>query len=301
MTYNRTQKSLSELQAIIKEKVTGKIVACHTEEGHFYNFVGTDITVASVTTINGWIAMHHLAYWAAGCAIDFLEKADRISKLKGPERESIILGAKKAHTDIRDDAGNVGTQAHNAIEKYLKEWIATGIRPNDIRLFFPYDQGDTPFGFYLKDLDVTITMTDPRAIASARAAESVMIKENIIPVATEILVGHPKFSAGTLDFLCLWRGKLAIWDWKTSNQINKNGYPLQVGAYKGFFEYMTRLKIHGLVIMKLSKDSASFEAYEIPNLNLAYSSFKLFCKFYMQWLRLDDDLKINKIKTVIKI
>ena len=301
MTYNRKENTVEYYKQVIADKVIGKIEARHTDTAHFYNFVGTDLVVPSVTTINGWIAKHHLAYWAAGCAIDFLEKGDRIEKLKGPERENIILGAKKAHTDIRDDAGHVGTQGHNAIEAYIKAWLDTGVRPSDIRLFFPHDKGETIFGYYIKEIDVTLTVSDPRAIASARAAEAVMIKEDITPVAAEILVGHPSFSAGTLDFLCMWKGKLVIWDWKTSNAVDKNGYPLQVGAYKGFFEYMTRLKVHGLVIMKLSKDTASFEPYEVPNLKLAYDSFKLLRKFYMQWLRLADDLKIKQIKKIITI
>lgn len=292
---------IKEIQAIIAEKITGKIVPRHTDKGHFYNFVGTDITLPSVTTINGWIAKHHLAYWAAGCAIDFLEKGDRMERLKGPEREAIILGAKKAHTDIRDDAGSVGTQAHNAIEAYILKWIETGVRPNDIRTFFPNHDGKGDEGYYLDGINITVTSTDPRAIAAARAAEKLMIKEEITPVATEMLVGHPELSAGTLDFLCIHKGKLVIWDWKTSNQVDKIGYPLQVGAYRGFFEYMTGLKIEGLIIMKLAKESASFEQYEVPNLDLAYDSFKLLCQFYTQWLKIDDELKIKQIKKTVTI
>ncbi len=304
MTYNRRlpQDKLERIKSIINEKVTGKIIPKHDESGHHYQFEGTGLILDSVTTINGWIAKHHLAYWAAGCAIDWLEKENRIDELKGPNRENIILGAKKAHTDIRDDAGSVGTQAHNCIESYLKEWIRTGERPKDIRLFFSHDLGETVFGYYIPELNVTITKTDSRAIAAARSAEAVMVREEIIPVAAEILVGHPNYSAGTLDFLCLYKGKLALWDWKTSNSIDEYGYPLQVSAYKKFFEYMTRLKIDGgIKIMKISKDNNSFEEYDVPQIDEAYKAFKLFATFYNIWIKKPKDERIIRVKNRLTI
>jgi hypothetical protein len=303
MTYNRKLQSnkFEQIQKIIAEKVTGKIVPQHDEHGHHYKFVETGTVVDSVTTINGWIAKHHLAYWAAGCAIEWLEQHDRIARLQGPEREQIIKGAKAAHTDIRDDAGFVGTQAHDCIERYLKAWLKTGVRPSDIRLFFPTEEGDSVFGFYVPDIGKSIVLTDARAVASARAAEALMIKEEIIPVATEILVGDEHYSAGTLDFMCLHKGKLVIWDWKTSNNVDEYGYPLQVGAYKGFFEKMTRLKVQGLVIMKLSKDSASFEAYDVPDLKEAYECFKLLSKFYQRWIKKPKEERIIKVKNRLTI
>lgn len=304
MPYNRNKKKLSleEIKKIIDTKVTGKIIPQHDDKGHHYKFVDSNLILDSVTTINGWIAKHHLAYWAAGCAIDWLEKDNRIEELKGPNRENIILGAKKAHTDIRDDAGFVGTQAHNCIEEYLKEWIRTGERPSDIRLFFPHEQGETIFGFYLPDINITVNHTDSRAVAAARAAEAVMIRDNITPVAAEILVGHPDYSAGTLDFLCLHKGKLSLWDWKTSNAVDEFGYPLQVSAYKKFFEYMTKLKIEGGIrIMKISKDCNSFEEYDIPRPLAAFNAFKLLATFYNTWIKKDKEERIIRVKNRLKI
>lgn len=299
--HKKTEDKLAYIKDVISEKVTGKIVAQHDEHGHHYKFLSSGVIVDSVTTINGWIAKHHLAFWAAGCAIEWLEKDDRIQKLTGPDRDNIILGAKKAHTDIRDEAGGVGTQAHDCIERYIIEWLKTGKRPDDIRLFFPHEKGETIFGFYLPELDITIERTDPRAIAAARAAEILVIKEDIIPIATEILVGDENYSAGTLDFICLHKGKLVIWDWKTSNNVDEYGYPLQVGAYKGFFEKMTGLKVQGLVIMKLAKDQAKFEAYDVPDLKQAYASFKQLAKFYNSWIKKPREERIIKIKNRLKI
>lgn len=305
MAYNRrTTTKLEDIQKVIAEKVTGKITPCHDEHGHHYKFEATGKVVDSVTTILGWISKSHLSYWAAAKAVEWIEVGDRFKRLQSPDEEvrnAMIKGACSAHTDIRDDAGFVGTQAHDCIERYLIAWIKTGVRPKDIRLFFPVEKGDSVFGHYIKELDLSICFTDLRAIASARAAEAIMIKEDIIPVATEILVGDELFSAGTLDFMCLHKGKLVIWDWKTSNNVDEYGYPLQVGAYKGFFEKMTRLKVQGLVIMKLSKESASYEAYDIPNLKPAYDNFKILSKFYQNWLKTNREYRIIKIKNRLKL
>lgn len=298
---NKNKLSLEDIKKIIDTKVTGKIIPQHDDKGHHYKFVDSNLVLDSVTTINGWIAKHHLAYWAAGCAIDWLEKDNRIEELKGPNRENIILGAKKAHTDIRDDAGFVGTQAHNCIEEYLKEWIRTGERPSDIRLFFPHEQGETIFGFYLPDINITINHTDSRAVAAARAAEQNFIKMNIIPIASEILVGDPNFSAGTLDFLCLKDKKLTIIDFKTSNQIDKIGYPMQVAAYKYFFEHMTGLKVQQLFVLKISKDTNSFEEYKIPKIRTAFKAFRDLCSLYNNWISISDDEKIIRVKNRLKV
>lgn len=303
MTYNRKLQvnKLEQIQAIIKEKVTGKIVPRHDDAGHHYEFVDIGLIKDSVTTINGWIAKHHLAMWAAGCAIEWLEKGDRIEQLRGPNRDNIIVGAKKAHTDVRDDAGSVGSQAHDCIERYIKDWIATGVRPDDIRFYFKHEIGDSVFGIYIPQIGITID-ADERAIAAARAAEKNFKEQDIIPIASEILVGHPLYSAGTLDFLCLKDNKLTIIDFKTSNQVDEYGYPLQVAAYKKFFEYMTRLKVDGgIKIMKISKESNSFEDYHIPNPEAAYKAFKLLATFYNTWIKKPKEERILRIKNRIKL
>ncbi|MEA3399326.1 MAG: hypothetical protein U9R00_02315, partial [Patescibacteria group bacterium] len=117
--------SPEDIKKIISEKVTGVWVAKHDATGHQYLNSKTGELVRSVTTIIGSIlAKPHLIKWAAKMSVEWLLIEDRLEKLRDPATYNEILnGAILAHTDIRDSAGGIGTQAHNAIEKYIKEWI----------------------------------------------------------------------------------------------------------------------------------------------------------------------------------
>lgn len=273
------ERQLQKIKQQIADKVEGRWVPEHDQYGHHYREVippASSVHVKknmegvlqdSVTTKLGILNKPHLLRWAVRIGIEFLEREDRFLRLDTLEREELLGGAMAAHTDIRDDAGSIGTVAHDAAELYIKEWIATGIRPQSILVFIPAG-------------------SDPRSIACTRGLEQLFIKKDIIPVASELLVGHPKLSAGTLDFLCFWEGKLTLVDFKTSNQVDKVNYPLQVAAYMYFFRYMigkgltsfTRAKI-----IHLSKDSAKFEVWKVNYLPEAYEAFKAVCKIY-DWI-----------------
>lgn len=245
---------MSDLRQIIKEKVEGVIVPEYTEDGHFYRFPDGTLQ-PSVTTKLKIINKPHLLRWAIKKGIEYLEEQDRFSMLKDPAtRNTAMVGAYEAHTVIRDDAGDVGHDAHEAVEKYIQDWMDTGNKPQDIREYFDM-------------------YADPRAIASARATERLLNKFDIQPVAVEISVGDVRYSAGKLDFLCLWDGKLTLADFKTSNQVDDN-YALQVAAYKYFFEHMTGIKIQQTKILHLSKDYDKYTIYKVNNLPQAYKAFK---------------------------
>lgn len=258
------QAQFDKLQEVIREKIHGVWEPKHDASGHHYKHKNFPDILDSVTTKLGILSKPHLLRWSIKKGIEFLEVEDRWQRLKGPDREELINGAQSAYTDIRDDAGSVGTQAHNAIEDYIKQWINTGVRPDDIRLFLKPG-------------------ADPRAIAGARALESLFRKKEIIPVASEILVGDVRYSAGTLDFLCFWEGKLTLVDFKTSNAIDKINYSMQVAAYLYFFKYMTKLPLTRAKIIHLSKESDKFEVYNVKNISTAWKAFKCICGVY-DWI-----------------
>lgn len=209
--------------------------------------------------------------------VQWLVKDDRYLKLKEEVyHEEMIAGAQLAHTDIRDEAGGVGTIAHNAAERYINDWIASGEMPPSIVSFAPEN-------------------CDPRSIASMRAVEAFFKKHNIVPLASEILVGDIRYSAGTLDFLALMDGKLTLIDFKTSNAVDKISYSLQVAAYKYFFEGMTGLKIKECKILHLSKDYDKFEVYKVLNLPQAWKAFKNVCGAY-DWIYGPKEKIIKDIK-----
>ena len=267
---------------IIAATVTGKIEPRHNEKGHFYYFVDSGHLVSSVTGKIGILSKPHLTAWAVKMgALWLVEDMSRLERLADENwRQAMINGMQLAHTDTRDAAGATGTIAHDAAERYINEWLATGIRPKSIQEF-------------AKD------NTDPRAIASMRAVEAFFNKHDIIPLASEILVGDARYSAGTLDFLAIMNGELTLIDFKTSNGIDQNGYSTQVAAYAKFFEKMTGLKIRRCKILHLSKDYDKFTVYKVNNVNKAWMAFKKMCAIH-DWMYAKDE-KISKDVKKIKI
>lgn len=258
--------TIEQIRKMLDDKVKGKWVPCHDEFGHHYRHLESGEVVDSVTTKN-ILEKEHLAAWAAGVAIEFLEEENRFERLKGPDRDAIFEAAKFKHTDIRDDAGDVGTAAHAMIEQYCNDWIYTGIKPPSIMRYVPEGM-------------------DPRAIAAARCSENAMTKEEVVPIASELLVGIQGVSAGTLDLLVMNKlGKIELWDWKTSNNIDIF-YAFQTAAYRKFLMYMCMegkkypLWITKIRIIKLDKFSDRPKIFWVPRMEMAYRMFKYVNEIY---------------------
>jgi hypothetical protein len=268
-----------QITKIIADSITGKWVPAHDERGHHYRLSGTTILEDSVTTKN-ILDKPRLVPWAIGLAIDFLEKDNRFELLSTDKRKDIITAAKLQYKDVRDDAGDVGHVAHQAIEDYCVAWMNAGFRPKDVKEF-------------IKD------GTDLRAVAVARAAEKVFDKYKSVPVASEIVVGKAGSGAGTLDMLVLnENNEIELWDWKSSNNIN-DFYACQVSAYKAFFEHMTGLTIARCRIFKLDKWSDKFHCYLVTNTEKAYQAY-LACSAIYDWMN-DGEKKLLEDKVRITI
>jgi len=266
----------------IEKTVTNKIEAAHDEFGHHYKFVDTGEIVDSVTTRN-CTEKPHLIPWAIDLAIDYLLEDNKFEVLSKEidKKESVIRKqAKLQYTDVRDNAGSLGTRAHNIIEEYEKSWILDGYPVQDIRVLIPEAEEDS------------------RVWGAVRSAEAGFKKYKVIPVAAEILVGIPKYGAGTLDLLVLNPdGELELWDHKTSNMVN-DFYANQTAAYKAMFEHMTGLQIARIRILKLDKYSDKFKMYDVPDPDSAWESFKAISHYY-DWMNnrqsklLEDKFIIN--------
>jgi hypothetical protein len=264
---------------ILNRKVKGKIIPCHDEYGHHYQFVESGIIVDSVTTKN-ILEKEHLIPWAAKLAIEFLMQDNRFERLQGVERESLMTAAQFKYKDERDQAGDIGTIVHNAIEIYINDWIATDFKPESIVRYLP--EG-----------------VDPRAVAACRCAENAINKYNVIPIACELLVGNPNVSAGTLDLLVMTqKGKLELWDWKTSNSID-DFYALQTGVYRRFLIHMSGLFCSNVRIIKLDKFSDKPKVYNVPKPDVAYNTFKLLSSVY-DYMN-DGEAKLIEDKVIVRI
>lgn len=248
----------------IEENVTGVWVAAHDERGHHYRHRPTGILVDSVTTKN-ILEKEHLRPWAIRVALEWLEDDDRWNKYvnrkkQGAEKNEYLQGAILAHTSIRDDAGTVGSYVHDAAEGYIKEWIATGTKPDDIIRF----------------LDPNRDTSDGRIIAGVRSIKKLFDdRPDVIPVASELLVGDVGLnSAGTLDLLVLNKGELELWDFKTSNSVDPIGYSMQIAAYSYMFQKMTKLKPKRWKVVKISKDYDKVDIYRLVGYKEALETFK---------------------------
>jgi len=251
----------STIKQLITEKVEGVWVKDYDEKGHYYVNTISKKRVPSVTTKLGILKKEHLEKWKIKLAIEFLEQENRWQRLAGEERYSLITAAQLAHKDVSGAAASAGSKTHQCIEAYLLSWLSKGYPPKDIRTWFGPD-------------------ADPQSIAGARAAEKLFKENDIVPVATELLVGDESVnSAGQLDFLCFWNKRLTLVDWKLANSID-DGYAVQASAYKKMFERMTKLRIKDIKILQLSKNYDSFNIYLVPNVKEAFKSFKGLSMYY---------------------
>lgn len=274
------KKTPTEIRKIIEEKVTGKIIPCHTSDMHFYQFVETGEKTASVTS-KLILEKKHLIPWGIGLAIDFLEADNRWERLKGPEREDLIKSAKLQYTDARDSAGSIGHRAHSHIEEYERKFIETGVRPASILDFIPPDES-------------------PPVIAACRSAEKAFEKYEYLPIACEILVGISGVGAGTLDLIVMnKKGELELIDHKSSNQIAQEAYNMQVNAYRYFFEKMTGLKIKRSKIFKIDKTSDRFKVFNVEHYKEGVKAFKAISTVY-DWVHNNKE-KCPEDRLVVKI
>lgn len=305
--------TLKEVQALLRDRIPeGMVTAEHTTNEHWYRHHPSGLLLPSVTAITGMMPAPHLKKWAVTMGIDHLEerlmnglKLEPGMIIPTEIREAMVL----AHDDIFEDAGDVGTQGHGIIERYLEDWIAAHSAPEDITSY--------------------ITGEDRRLWAITRSAQKFCKDYRVIPIAPELLVANEKDGyAGTLDFLafvafpthhslnsqcqhpeivsgtknwhkiqCMscdarWQYYLTLVDWKTSNDIWKEEYYMQVTAYWKAFKRMTGLTIPKIVIVRLDKNQEKYEPIEVLNRAGAYRGFLGLKKGY-DYLHAPEDGKVH--------
>lgn len=255
------------VQKAIERYVKGVWVPEHTDTAHFYRHTPTGKLCASVTS-KMILEKEHLRPWAVRVGIEWLEQDDRWNKYlehKQYKKNEYLQGAILAHTDIRDDAGSVGSAVHQAAEDFINEWIATGTKPDDILKYIPEH-----------------ARSDGRVVAGARSVKRLFDdRPRVLPVASELLVGSLRLgTAGTLDLLVLNDGVLELWDFKTSNSIDPINYSMQVAAYSHMFTGMTKLRPVAWRVIKISKDYDRVDIYKLTGYKDAVRCFEYLAKVY---------------------
>lgn len=155
--------------------------------------------------------------------------------------------------DKRDEAGNVGTQAHERIELYLRK------QP-------------------LPDC------TDERVLKAFNNALNWLeqTKIEIIPEYQEVLmVSEQHRFGGTPDAIGRLNGKLILLDWKTSNGVYQD-YLIQIAAYKNLWEenFPDKPIDGGMYLCRFAKEFPDFSTHYFENLDEAWEQFKLFRAAY---------------------
>lgn len=139
------------------------------------------------------------------------------------------------HSKYTEQAAYIGTVVHKAIENYLK-----GL--------------DIDF----KSIDNPIIRNECNsAFLSFKRWWSIIIQNNYRIIFQEKTLVCP-FYGGTLDLYMEINGRNYLIDFKTSNHFNYK-YHLQMAAYRRLLYYNLNLITDGIIILKLSKSTSSFE------------------------------------------
>jgi ATP-dependent exoDNAse (exonuclease V) beta subunit len=192
-----------------------------------------------------------LAPWAAKEAANRIKahlKEHAVNRPLTPEEiDELVETGKKEHIKKRDDAADLGTRAHKAIDAYIigeKPEITDDIRPA-VEGFHAW-QDAHPFRLLMGD--------------------------------TKVASLENKFG-GSLDILGETKDGVGIIDLKTSNQVSWD-YALQVGAYAIAFEETYGVPVRWAMVLRVSKTKAEFEARPIKDLESAKGVFRVALGFY---------------------
>lgn len=266
------------------------ILADHTTLGHRYRREDTGRKAWSVTTKLGFVNKGYLHKWYAKRAAEHVR--DNLPRLLQGDL-SVLDEAARAGEGSRDNAADIGTNAHGAIDRFVTEWLRTGVRPSGSASLFLADGAKG------------------EEIAACRSFDRLIDTIEYVPIASEIKVwyeyGRDCF-AGTVDTIfilrhpykdrigdptcahdysaqpsgVLWCTKchrevterLILGDWKSSNSIvGKEDYSQQDTAYAKAIEKATGLKFDELWVVRLDKYKAFYEICEVTDRNAAWKEF----------------------------
>ncbi|MCL2480149.1 MAG: hypothetical protein FWF38_00405 [Spirochaetaceae bacterium] len=196
-------------------------------------YIRNNIEYPSVTTILGLLDKSGaLTWWASGCAVDFIK--ENIEIIKNPESphaiDQLFKDAKGAFTKTSEKALDVGTQVHNAIEKYIK----TG-----------------------KDLSGELSEGVQNGFLAFLEWES---KNHVVWEKSEVEIVSTKYGyAGTADAIAVINGHRYLIDFKTSKAVYDE-YRMQLAAYLlGWNEENPNEKIDNAAVLRLDKETGEPE------------------------------------------
>lgn len=195
------------------------------EAEHVYTLDGKPLT--GVTTILGVIAKPSLIQWSATMACDFVK-----DNLKAMEQlEAVLKDAKVAHRKNKEKAGDVGTLAHKACERWIK-----GESKEKALDHVP----EANLAMVQKMFDNFVKWSEDNKVEF---------------LESEVRVYSEKYwYAGTCDLVLRINGEVYIGDIKTSSGIYPEAF-YQTSAYQVALQELGLYpNVKGHVIINLKKD-----------------------------------------------
>lgn len=150
------------------------------------------------------------------------------------------------YRDVLNKAAEVGSIAHAAIEKFLKEKLET----ND----------NIPFLGFLLWYNIVSQNTGLHI-------EPIYVEHKLVC----------QWFGGTLDALLRIGNKMYLVDFKTSNHITFN-YFLQLAAYRYMLLIVDNINIDGAIVLQLDKDEPGFNEYLLNFANPNHFAFISHCE-----------------------
>ena len=183
-----------------------------------YQLDGKPLT--GVTTICGMQAKGFLVTWAA------TEAYKDSLNLSKEEIKDVLKNKNYAHTRKSDNAKDKGTQAHDLVEEFIKNYIATKEYKS------------------LKSEDEEVDTSIQRFFKWA-------IDKKVEFLGSEVSVySREHWFAGSFDFICRIDGKLLLGDFKTSKQIDDTYFAQGAGYIIAEEETNPNTKFDGVIIVR---------------------------------------------------
>lgn len=233
---------------IITKLYKGTVELCFDEGRHRFTVAGEP--VVGVTSCTGIIdKSRQLIYWAVNLSRDFLllHHKELVADDKGDRILELIEEASKQHQVKKDEAADLGTQAHKWAELFIKAKSKKDIPP----------------------------IPDNPQVRNAVLAFLKWVDEHEVEfLSSERFVYSKKYRyAGIMDAEAVIGRKRCVVDFKTSKGFY-NEFRFQVAAYQAAVEEETGKKYTGdKWIVKFGKETGEFEARQFPEHEEDFKAF----------------------------
>jgi len=258
----------------------GKIQLDYDPKFHIYSVGG--IRVYGVTNITGILNKPGLLYWGVNKAVEFLGANWQPGKVYDEVQiKNLLEEARKAHTQIKNEAADIGSMIHQWVSDYVKaisEKKTPPKRPINKEMKAAID------GFF-------------------KWAKKSQLKI----MRSEQKLYHDKWGyAGTLDLEGIVEGKRTVIDLKTGNRLYPEAF-LQAAAYLKAREQETGKKYPGgVIIVRLSKKVEEagkviiepFEVKKDEEVELHFKAFLNCLQIYKWQMAMRKREQLNKLNSI---